>query len=524
MANSPLVFKNSAKGYVYDGDTQTLTQITDVDYPSNMAEGAQQNVTSITRTDQIATVIMPAAHGYQNGRSVTISAADQAEYNGTVVITYISTTSFSYTVTGSPATPATGTIKAQLKQMTVPGLVLLDGTYYVMTPDGTIYGSDIEAPLSWNALNYINAEVEADGGVAISKYLNYLVAFGTWTTEVFYDNANEAPGSPLRRSDNVYLPVGCADARSVAQGTVTVVWMSQAKEGPAGASAGRQITMLEAFSHKVLSTPAIERILNQATLAEVKSCIFQISGHRSYMLTLATSGVTLVYDFITQLWSSWTSCILGGAQTPTAITNSTDGLTATVHLPGHGQTDGNPVIIAGADQTEYNGTFNIMYVDADHFSYTVTGSPATPATGIITATGYVESYMPFAFHTTAGNANLFIDNANGYIYQMSEMAYDDAGAYINFLIRSPNVDFGNTDIKRLTRLDLIGDKVTGNAMVRYSKDDYQTHSAYRKIPLGTERNHLSRLGKARRATYDLRVTDSIPVRIERMDVTMESGK
>lgn len=43
------------------------------------------------------------------------------------------------------------------------------------------------------------------------------------------------------------------------------------------------------------------------------------------------------------------------------------------------------VLIAGAGQAEYNGTHSITITGASTFTFPVVGSPATPATGVITA-------------------------------------------------------------------------------------------------------------------------------------------
>jgi uncharacterized repeat protein (TIGR01451 family) len=62
------------------------------------------------------------------------------------------------------------------------------------------------------------------------------------------------------------------------------------------------------------------------------------------------------------------------------------GNTATVNTVGaHGFATGNLAILSGATQPQYNGSFPITVVDADTFTYTVLGTPATPATGTITA-------------------------------------------------------------------------------------------------------------------------------------------
>lgn len=76
---------------------------------------AIQNLTTITRVGTVATVTK-IAHGYNNGESVTITGADQAEYNGVKVIYNVTANTFDYDVVGAPATPATtaAVIKGQL--------------------------------------------------------------------------------------------------------------------------------------------------------------------------------------------------------------------------------------------------------------------------------------------------------------------------------------------------------------------------------------------------------------------------
>jgi hypothetical protein len=61
--------------------------------------------------------------------------------------------------------------------------------------------------------------------------------------------------------------------------------------------------------------------------------------------------------------------------TPTSITRA--GSTATVTLPSSvNWQSGSSVTVAGAAQTEYNGTFTITVTDSTHFTYTVTATLA----------------------------------------------------------------------------------------------------------------------------------------------------
>jgi len=72
-----------------------------------------------------------------------------------------------------------------------------------------------------------------------------------------------------------------------------------------------------------------------------------------------------------------------------SVTITRSGTTATVSHAAHGMSDGAYVIIRGANQQEYNGDHQITVVNANSYTYTVSGSPATPATGTITATARI---------------------------------------------------------------------------------------------------------------------------------------
>lgn len=70
-----------------------------------------------------------------------------------------------------------------------------------------------------------------------------------------------------------------------------------------------------------------------------------------------------------------------GTLTPSAVTRS--GSTATATVPTTAQLYvGDTIEVSGFDQAEYNGVFAILGItDATHFTYTVSGAPASPATG-----------------------------------------------------------------------------------------------------------------------------------------------
>lgn len=69
----------------------------------------------LTRSGSTATVDQGAAHSYVTGDIVTIAGADQSEYNGDHTITVTGANTYTFSVTGTPATPATGTITSHIK-------------------------------------------------------------------------------------------------------------------------------------------------------------------------------------------------------------------------------------------------------------------------------------------------------------------------------------------------------------------------------------------------------------------------
>lgn len=94
------------------GQAKKITGVTRVWVFSPNTTSAGSSISSITRNGQIATATS-TAHGLVDGNYITVVGAVQSEYN--VVqerVIVIDANTFAYTVSGSPTTPATGTITA----------------------------------------------------------------------------------------------------------------------------------------------------------------------------------------------------------------------------------------------------------------------------------------------------------------------------------------------------------------------------------------------------------------------------
>lgn len=105
--------------------------------------GNNISVSSITSDGTTATVTTATNHNFVTDDLVWMQGADQADYNGPYKVTITNATVFTYTHTGVPATPATGTILTAATYMNESEFV---GTIYV-TADGGAW-DNTGAPLA----------------------------------------------------------------------------------------------------------------------------------------------------------------------------------------------------------------------------------------------------------------------------------------------------------------------------------------------------------------------------------------
>jgi uncharacterized phage protein gp47/JayE len=94
------------------------------------------------------------------------------------------------------------------------------------------------------------------------------------------------------------------------------------------------------------------------------------------------------------------------------------------HLLATGMT----VTVAGADQTEYNGSVVITVTSANSFTYSVTGSPTTPATGTIT----VSATSAYVTVTSVGYGALTNQVSGTQLTLASAISGVDSTAYVSF--------------------------------------------------------------------------------------------
>jgi len=137
-------------------------------------------VSSITKSGTTATVTVPEGHDQVAGASITIAGASDGLYNGTFTIGGITTTTFTYTMSGTPAANAVGTLTAT--------------------------GSITDREVIWKAPGLSGTDQIYIG---IKTYQNVSTGYYNWKLNVFtgYLAGNAFSAQPGRVSYNISIPM-----------------------------------------------------------------------------------------------------------------------------------------------------------------------------------------------------------------------------------------------------------------------------------------------------------------------------
>lgn len=195
-------------------------------------------------------------------------------------------------------------INTEYPATTVKGWAYLNGAQYVMDSEAVIWGSAINSVSNvgdWDALNFISAQMEPDPGVALNRQLVYVVAFNTWSTEIFFDAGN-ATGSPLGNVQGSKQSYGCANADSIQRIDDVLFWVSTNE------AASVQVVKMERLGLSIISDSAIDRLLRTSDLSagQIMTWQIKIDGHSFYVLTVKSLNLTIAYDIVENRWHQWT--------------------------------------------------------------------------------------------------------------------------------------------------------------------------------------------------------------------------
>ena len=400
--------------------------------------------------------------------------------------------------------------------VTVPGIVYLDTFFFVMDPEGQIWNSAENDPSTWTALGFIAMENEPNGGVALAKYLNYVVGFGVWSMEFFADAGVPPPASPLLPNTSLPSLVGCAAGESVIEMQNSVVWIGQTRRE------GASVYMIQNYMPVKISTAFVDRILQNDPLNNISAFSVDQYGHSCYVLTLRTTNITLVYSFDSGLWTIFTSNTQNPTQQVTLLEADPYG-TVTAVVPNNGSSDGDPVVIQGAVIPDYNGIFNITVVDTNTFTYQIGTAPAGNPGNAGFANFSENCFRPVA-SAQVMDLDYLQDPTSGAIYVQDSTDVTDNGGPIDLQIITDRYDGGISQWKVCRRITLIADIQSFNVMVSYSDNDYQSYSSSRFMSTQQgQRATVTPAGRFRRRAFKIRHTEPVAFRAEALELEIILG-
>ena len=498
---SPIITGNSIRTFSISGALYSMMDDSNQTYVfAHTSAGTLQGLTAVS--------------------SISVPSGEGVSIVGSETVTFVKSTVEAYTVTGGAWTKVSS---ANYPATTVRGAVYLNGHLYVMEPDATIWASADGNFTTWAGTDFIVAELEADGGVAIAKQNEYVIAFGQFTTEAFYDAGN-ATGSPLSPVSNAVMLIGCVHANSVAQLESSLIWVAQQKAEGSTFNKGRFVVVMKGYgSYERISTPDVERVLDADAFSEVYAAVLTISGHVFYVISMLDTDITLVYDFRSQLWYEWTLSTVQSAKAVTSISAASQ--LATAILASHGYADGDQVVVTGGTGTftAVNGTYNVNKINAGTFTYPITGTlSGTSTTG--TGQGWTEGAMDVSASCYFDNSQLVQLRTTGDIYVLDGTGVTDNGAPIDFRIRTKIWDGGSNREKFAGALEVVGDKVASTGLVRYSDDEFASYSKFKRVDLSLRRPRSRRGGTFSTRAVEFRHTLPFRVGIRALEADIEAGE
>ena len=356
------------------------------------------------------------------------------------------------------------------------GGAVLDTYLFVLDEDGEIHHCDSNDATAWNALSFLGADREPDGGVYLGKHHDNIVAIGVSTIEFFY-NAGNATGSVLNRREDISYNIGCVDGQSVWEEGDRMFFLGTNYSG------GLAVYMLQGFQLKKVSNSTVDSFLTQAVQRDGYGAIgsgLTGAGHIFYTLTLHTTPddvspeVTLAYDPDTGLWGEWNATVNG-------LTN-----------------------------------FDLM-------AWTKrTGASARYGEGILTNGDLIS------LNDNAGGQDTLLGASyveSGYVLAGYVQETADTGTPIDLAIRMGMFDGGTNRYKYPTSIRHTGDRTPNSQTLTVSWADENNTSFNTGRALDTSKNQKAhRLGRFQRRNHNLAYSGSDRIWMEGLEVKFEVGE
>ena len=376
----------------------SVTNATTFTYIVSSAQGLATAPGAAATNTNTATVITSAAHGLAVGGSFTMYAANPTNYNGTfTVASVINTTSFTYTVAGTPSAN------------TVSGVYLVRGgstTVFASTSvaHGFLVGQIVQisatSPSAWNGSYTIATASGNNFSFTTPTVLPTVTTLGTASTSTVVTVTATVPNHGFSSLDSVIVE-GAVPAGF--NGTWTVLTVPNANT----------FTFSTGSALASPTTPGTVRPSVGKAYATVTAHGY-VSGDQIVIRGATPAAFNGTFTITTVDANNFTyspTSTPGGPNTGTSVTASIRSTTAIAVAFNHGFTNGQTVTIAGASPSAFNGSYTITVLNTSTFTYAL-GSAQGDATGSIVAVGSGSVATAPLINWVRGQDNLIDENTN----------------------------------------------------------------------------------------------------------------
>lgn len=344
-----------------------------------LAAPAGSATVSLVRSGDTVTATSTVAHGFSDG-TVTIAGAVPADYNGDKTITVTDATHFTYTQAESPTTTDTATATKPGVTVSVTSIVL----------SGTTPGTTVTATVTTASPHFLDVGNSTTIAGAAQSFLN-----GSHTVL----SVDALPPLGVVFTFSVTIPGG--NPTTPLAGTATIKCGGSASNETATAtwdSATGRFTFIKSGTGNYDTYPAGCR--NAAVGATVTVSGAADSKYNGSWTVISAGNATVTAGTLAASSAATTpdagaskTATTAGTSFPINITRafgSTTAAAVTIPAVAHGFTTTDTIIISGASQSRYNGTFVPSLIPtATSFAFgPITVTPTAPRTdtGPVTAT------------------------------------------------------------------------------------------------------------------------------------------
>ncbi len=361
---------------------------------------------------------------------------------------------------------------------TVTNFEFLNGFAFYGNVDGFVYQSDINSITSYGAANKIPANIKPDSILAIAHHSEYILAFGNQGVE-FFNNAQNAAGSVLGSSQNLYKDVGIQHQRSMAYLGNDIYFASSTIDGDT------KMRRMSAGQITTISTAAEDRIMGTAVAngGKIYVSAFQLGGY-SYGAAVITSAV---------------------APTDTLL------LENGFHLLLE---TGDKLLLEGGEAIDTAYLVQLVYnIELKIW--------CEWQSGILT---WIKGLGNSSNNQIAAAGIL---GTSGKIYTINPSAgvdYTDDGTAYSMIIQTSGWDGGTDNRKIVSQIDLISDISSGTCLLESNDNDYNPGSWVTRgqFDMTQQKKQVTRCGShTGKRAYRLTHSDNAPFRAEAIDITYD---